>query len=702
MTDSPASAPAATSAAEIRLHDTRSGQVVPLVPKVPGHVGVYACGPTVYSRIHVGNARPFVVFSLLARFLRHRGLDTTLVINVTDVNDKIYTAASAAGRPSAELAAEMTAAYRADTDALQLGRPDHEPLASESIAAIVAYIAALIERGHAYESGGDVFFRVRSGPALWGAVEPARRRHGPGRGPRGRRAQGGPARLRLVEGAQAREDTHWASPWGDGRPGWHIECSAMAEDALGVPLDIHGGGSDLIFPHHENEAAQTRAARGVELAQVWVHNGMIRVRGSDGDEKMAKSVGNIAPLHEVVAEHGRDTVVMYLVSGHYRQPVVFSPDELLDASRRVERIRDALARLVPGPSPDDMREYRDRFLAALADDYNTPAALAAMFDWIREGNRARARPQVGDADLREMLDLLGLGELGQDAAPEDVSRSPGSVRLPARRATMPPRTAFATRPAPSAGTCATGRRQRRPAAALAAGWRVIVYGRNPCARRSAAAAPARPASCGRPSRRPASRGWPGASGASPPRPRSPPAAAQRAPGHLRRRRPLPARLEDELFAAAPTRCCTRRGPRSAESRRAVPHGRMRRRGRRCDPRAPRSRGHPGRLQGLGGRRRAPRDRARAQPLRLPRRGQAAPLLVLRRRRARDSRVRPARLPRWRRARIGGGGPRPAAARREVVRRARRAAAAGSRRVAQRQRGGGASCCTGCLQSRAAT
>ncbi len=430
MTDSPASAPSATNATQIRLHDTRSGQVVPLVPRASGHVGVYACGPTVYSRIHVGNARPFVVFSLLARFLRHEGLDTTLVINVTDVNDKIYTAATAAGRPSAELAAEMTAAYRADTDALQLGRPDHEPLASESIDAIVAYIEALIERGHAYESGGDVFFRVRS-DSHYGELSNRRVDDmDQGEGREGADRKEDPLDFALWKAHKPGEDTYWASPWGDGRPGWHIECSAMAEDALGVPLDIHGGGSDLIFPHHENEAAQTRAARGVELAQVWVHNGMIRVRGGDGDEKMAKSVGNITPLHEVLAEHGRDTVVMYLVSGHYRQPVVFSPDELLDASRRVERIRDALSRLVQGPSPDDMREYRDRFLAALADDYNTPAALAAMFDWIREGNRRTEaerrgeadgrRPDVGDADLREMLDLLGLGELGQDAAPDDV------------------------------------------------------------------------------------------------------------------------------------------------------------------------------------------------------------------------------------------------------------------------------------------
>jgi cysteinyl-tRNA synthetase len=396
--------------AQIVLHDTLTGALKPLDPRDPGRVGIYACGPTVYSRIHIGNARPFVVFSLLARFLKHERYEVTLVVNVTDVNDKIYDAAKAQDLPSAELAAQMTAHYRVDTDALALGRPDHEPLASETIPGIVEYMQALIDRDHAYAAGGDVYFRVRSDPGYGSlshrqlenmdqgedAVDPAN----------AAAHKQDPLDFALWKAHKPGEDTVWESPWGPGRPGWHIECSAMAEQFLGVGFDIHGGGSDLVFPHHENEAAQTRAARGSELAKLWMHNGMIQFTG----EKMAKSVGNIALLHEVIERYGRDAVVMYLISGHYRQPLAFSEGELEDAGRRVARIRDALRRLDAGqPSPTDMAAHRDAFFAALANDFNTPAALAALFEWVREANR---RGQgVGDADLREMLDVVGLGQL---------------------------------------------------------------------------------------------------------------------------------------------------------------------------------------------------------------------------------------------------------------------------------------------------
>jgi cysteinyl-tRNA synthetase len=391
---------------ELRIHDTRSGAVVPLEPREEGRVGIYACGPTVYSRIHIGNARPFVIFSVLKRFLQRCGYEVTLVINVTDVNDKIYDAAAAQGRASAELAAEMTAHYRADTDALGLGRPDHEPLASRSMDAIVDYIRALVDSGHAYEAQGDVYFRVRSDP-LYGALSNRRPDDmDQGEGVEGAERKEDPLDFALWKAHKPGEDTFWDSPWGPGRPGWHIECSAMAEEVLGVGLDIHGGGSDLIFPHHENEAAQTRAARGAELARLWVHNGMIQATG----EKMAKSVGNIAPLADVLAEHGREAVVMYLLSGHYRQPLAFSQSELHDAARRVQRVREAARALEPfTASPEDMREHRDAFFEALANDFNTPAALAAMFTWVREAN-SRGRG-VGDGDLREMLAVLGLESL---------------------------------------------------------------------------------------------------------------------------------------------------------------------------------------------------------------------------------------------------------------------------------------------------
>jgi cysteinyl-tRNA synthetase len=203
----------------------------------------------------------------------------------------------------------------------------------------------------------------------------------------------------------------------------------MAEDALGVGFDIHGGGSDLLFPHHENEAAQTRAARGAELARIWMHNGMIQSTG----EKMAKSVGNIAPLHEVLARHGRDAVVMFLVSGHYRQPLAFSPSEIDDAERRVQRIRDALRRLDVGlASPADMARHREAFFDALAEDFNTPRALASLFEWVREANRRETG--VGDLDLREMLGVLGLGELTPLEAVGDVaSLDPEAAVLLERR-----------------------------------------------------------------------------------------------------------------------------------------------------------------------------------------------------------------------------------------------------------------------------
>src|SRR2546430_3708729 len=358
---------------EIRIHDTLSNAPKTLEPRDPGNVGIYACGPTVYGRIHVGNARPFVLFSLLKRFLEHEGYEVTLVANITDVNDKIYDAARAARRPSAELAAQMADAYRADTDALELGRPDHEPLASETMAAIIDYIEELVSSEHAYAAAGDVYFRVRSDPQYGSLSHRRLEDMDQGEGVEGAERKQDPLDFALWKAHKPGEDTVWPSPWGPGRPGWHIECSAMAEALLGVGFDIHGGGSDLVFPHHENEAAQTRAARGAELARVWMHNGMIQLTG----EKMAKSLGNIAPLHEVVAEHGRDTVVMYLVSGHYRQPLAFSPSELEGASRSVARLREALGHLRPGEaSPPDMAAHKEAFFAALANDFNTPAALS--------------------------------------------------------------------------------------------------------------------------------------------------------------------------------------------------------------------------------------------------------------------------------------------------------------------------------------
>ncbi|WP_320673290.1 cysteine--tRNA ligase [Patulibacter defluvii] len=395
----------------IHLHDTASGQLKQLTPRDPGKVGIYACGPTVYNRIHVGNARPFVVYALLKRFLQHEGYDVTLVANLTDVNDKIYAAAVRQGVASSDLAREMGDLYRADTDLLGLGRPDHEPLVTTSIDAIVDLIAELLRRDAAYAVEGDVYFRVRR-DGRYGTIS-----HrdvdlmDQGEGDDRSSLKQDPLDFALWKATKPGEDTAWDTPWGRGRPGWHIECSAMAEELLGVGFEIHGGGSDLVFPHHENEAAQTRCARDAELAQIWMHNGMLQLRG----EKMAKSVGNVTPLHEAVAEVGRDGLLLLFCGAHYRQPVQYSEETLEQARAGVRRLREVGRLLTDGPSPDDLAAHRDAFFDALADDFNTAAALAHLWGWVREANR---RGGVGDAHLREMLQVLGLDNL-LDAADGD-------------------------------------------------------------------------------------------------------------------------------------------------------------------------------------------------------------------------------------------------------------------------------------------
>jgi cysteinyl-tRNA synthetase len=411
---------------EVRISDTLSGEVRALAPREPPRVGIYACGPTVYSRIHVGNARAYAVPMLFRRLLRHLGYDPRLVINVTDINDKIYAAAVDAGVPSGDLAVEMTRAYLEDTDRLGLGRPDAEPLASETIAEIVELIGALIESGHAYESGGDVYFRVRSFPG-YGKLsnrDPEEMDQGEEAGTASLKED--PLDFALWKARKPDEDTAWPSPWGEGRPGWHIECSAMGEKLLGADFDIHSGGADLIFPHHENEIAQTEAARGVPLARMWMHNGMVRV----ADEKMSKSVGNIFQLSEALDAYGPETVIAYLVSGHYRQPLEFSDGALAEADARVKRIRNFVLEL----PEEDVREvdpavidHRDAFIDALVDDFNTPRALAELFELISEGNRREligARPA-----LEEMLPLLGLETLLAPAEGAD----PEAERLLAER-----------------------------------------------------------------------------------------------------------------------------------------------------------------------------------------------------------------------------------------------------------------------------
>jgi cysteinyl-tRNA synthetase len=408
---------------EVRIHDTLSGEVVPLEPRDPSKVGIYACGPTVYGPIHVGNARPYLVFALLKRFLEHEGKEVTLVENVTDVNDKIYDAARERGIPSERLAKEMTEAYVEATDKLGLGRPDREPKASETIGGIVALIEALIESGHAYVAGGDVYFRVASFDGYGKLSNRPIEEMQQGEGDDAADMKESPQDFALWKGRKEGEDTWWDAPWGQGRPGWHIECSAMAEAILGLDFEVHGGGSDLVFPHHENEIAQTEAGRGKPLARVWMHNGMVEM----DSEKMAKSVGNIRLLHVALEEFGRDALVMWIVGAHYRKPLAFSEETLADAGRAVQRVREFCRRLDPdAPGPDGLDEVVERFFDALADDFNTPAARAILFDWIAEGNRRMdAGEALGRGRLGEMLYALGLEgllEQRREQAPDAVRR----------------------------------------------------------------------------------------------------------------------------------------------------------------------------------------------------------------------------------------------------------------------------------------
>jgi cysteinyl-tRNA synthetase len=408
---------------EVRIRDTLSGEPRTLDPAE--EVGIYACGPTVYGRIHIGNARPFVVFSLFARFLRSEGYRTRLVVNVTDVNDKIYAAAERAGEASAEYAGEMTRAYFEDTDRLGVGRPDAEPLATQTIDGIVSLIAELVESGHAYESGGDVYFRVRSFED-YGKLS-NRRFEDMDQGEEAGSAslKQDPLDFALWKAHKESEDTSWDSPWGPGRPAWHIECSVMAEQELGASFAIHGGGSDLVFPHHENEIAQSESA-GRPFARIWMHNGMVE---SDA-EKMSKSEGNIFQLSEALDRYGREAVVAYLISGHYRQPLAFGEEQMEQAVAQVERLRNFF-RAHPaeesgegpseqqrggsaGPSPDSPASGRlARFRDALADDFNTPRALAEVFELVGEANRGEVSRGLAARALAEMLELVGLSSLTQ-------------------------------------------------------------------------------------------------------------------------------------------------------------------------------------------------------------------------------------------------------------------------------------------------
>ena len=344
----------------------------------------------------------------------------------------------------------MTEHYKADTERLGLGRPDHEPLASEYVEPIVALIADLIERGHAYAVDGDVYFRVRSLPEYGELSHRAIDEMDQGEGVEGAARKEDALDFALWKGEKEDEDASWPSPWGLGRPGWHIECSAMAEQLLGVELDIHGGGSDLLFPHHENEAAQTLAARGRPLARLWMHNGMLQL----GDEKMAKSDGNIRGLSAVLDEVGRDTLIMYFVGGHYRQPIAYSRERLDAAAASVERDPGGGAAAGRGRLPGGPGAAARR---ASSTPWPTTSTRRGRWRACSTGSArpTAARAPVGDAHLREMLAVLALDNLLDAAAgPPPELRGAGRAARSrrGRRATSPRRTACATSCARRAGS----------------------------------------------------------------------------------------------------------------------------------------------------------------------------------------------------------------------------------------------------------
>src|SRR5262245_126361 len=373
----------------MRLYNTATRTLEELPPP-PGPIRMYFCGPTVYQRIHIGNARPFIVSMWLRRWLELEGYDVTLVENITDINDKIYLAAPG---NSAQLAADASRWYIEDTGDLGLGRPDHEPKATETIPEILALIEELIERDLAYPAGGDVYFRVDRYPeygVLSGRLDEDSVRN-PSEEEEQTALKENPRDFALWKGHKEGEDTWWDSPWGRGRPGWHIECSAMAEKHLGPVFEIHGGGLDLVFPHHENEIAQSRGA-GREFAHLWMHNGMLRL----GGEKMSKSLGNLVSLRDALDEWGRETLLMLFLGAHWRKPMDYSDEVLAAAKARADGFREVFR------NPSEPVGSWEELVAALDDDFNTPEALAVMHEWR-------------DHDLlRRGLEVFGLESLAEE------------------------------------------------------------------------------------------------------------------------------------------------------------------------------------------------------------------------------------------------------------------------------------------------
>jgi cysteinyl-tRNA synthetase len=408
----------------IRLHDTLSREKVELVPRDPGRVSIYVCGPTVYEVPHVGHGRAALVFDIIRRYLEWRGLDVTFVSNVTDVEDKIIERAAKEGSTEPEVAQRYEAAYWAEMDRLGVRRPDSLPRATAYVDRMVKLIGELVDSGRAYVvEGQGVYFDVASFPEYG---ELAHRRLDDLLGSAGARVDVDERKRRPVDFALWKSakpgEPAWDSPWGKGRPGWHIECSAMSLDLLGEGFDIHGGGDDLIFPHHENERAQAQGA-GHPFARYWVHNGMVMV----GSEKMAKSLGNFTTLKDALDAHGPRAMRMAVLQTHYRNPVEIGDGELEQAREAVARL-DALARRarvagIPAEAPLD-EDATAEFRAAMDDDFGTPEAMAVVFRLARDTNTAIDEGDVeraasGLVTVCELTGALGL-ELDDGGGADDA------------------------------------------------------------------------------------------------------------------------------------------------------------------------------------------------------------------------------------------------------------------------------------------
>ena len=422
----------------VRIYNSLGGTKQPLEPLEPGRVRLYVCGITVYDYCHLGHARMLVVFDMVVRYLRALGYEVTYVRNITDIDDKIIKRAGETGESPEAVAERFTAAMHEDMAALGLGAPDEEPRATAHVDQIRDMIARLLDKGYAYVGdNGDVYYDVsrfedygrlsgkrlgelRSGARI--AVDEAKT---------------DPLDFVLWKPAKPGEPS-WEAPWGAGRPGWHIECSAMSTHCLGESFDIHGGGLDLKFPHHENEIAQSEAATGKPFVRIWMHNGFVTV----DEEKMAKSLGNFFTIRDLLKDYRGEEIRYFVLGSHYRSPLAYSDEQMASARAGLTRLYTALRGIQPAAPAEDAPQA-DRFAEARADDFNTPEALAALFDLAREINRLRDSEPERAAALAGLMRSLGgrIGLLqeepaaylqgGDDAGPDaqDIE-----ARIEARRA----------------------------------------------------------------------------------------------------------------------------------------------------------------------------------------------------------------------------------------------------------------------------